>query len=109
VTVHAMMIVPLFLGRRTRGTSGRQAAWRWGLCGVVPATAFYLVTNLAVWAFTGLYAKTLVGLSACYVAAVPFYRTMLAGDVFYLAVLLGCLAIARATSKTPAVATAKVR
>jgi hypothetical protein len=109
VTVHAMMIVPLFLGRSARGTSGRQAAWRWGLCGVVPATAFYLITNLAVWAFTGLYAKTLAGLAACYVAAVPFYRTMLIGDLFYLAVLLGCLAIARATTKTPAVAPAKVR
>jgi hypothetical protein len=109
VTVHAMMIVPLFLGRSARGASGRQAAWRWGLCGVVPATAFFVVTNLAVWAFTGLYAKTFAGLTACYVAAVPFYRTMLAGDLFYLAVLLGCLAIARATSKTPVVAPAKVR
>jgi hypothetical protein len=109
VTVHAMMILPLLLGRSARGTSGRQAAWRWGLCGVVPATAFYVVTNFSVWAFTGLYVKTFAGLSACYVAAVPFYRTMLLGDMFYLAVLLGCLAIARTTSKTPAVATAKVR
>lgn len=104
VTVHAMMILPLFLGRSTRNTSGLQSAWRWGLCGVVPATAFFLITNLSVWAFTGLYEKTFVGLAACYVAAVPFYRAMLAGDVFYLAVLLGCLAVAQATSKTPAVA-----
>ena len=101
-TVHVMMIVPLVLGRSTRGTAGLQAAWHWGLCGLVPATAFYLVTNLAVWAFTGLYEKTFTGLSACYLAALPFYRTMLAGDVFYLAVLLGCLAIARATWKSPA-------
>ena len=107
VTVHAMMIVPLLIGRSARNTSGWQAAWRWGLCGVVPDTAFYLVTNLAVWAFKGIYDKTFAGLAACYVAAVPFYRTMLAGDVFYLAVLLGCLAIARATSKTPALVTTR--
>ena len=107
VTVHVMMVVPLLLGRSTRDSSGQQAAWRWGLCGVVPATAFYLVTNLAVWAFTGLYEKTLAGLSACYLAGVPFYRTMLLGDLFYLAVLVSCFALARATSKAPAVATVR--
>lgn len=106
-TVHLMMIVPLLLGRSTRGTSGLQAAWHWGLCGVVPATAFYLVTNFSVWAFTGMYEKTLAGFLACYVAAVPFYRTMLIGDMFYLTVLLGCLAIARASSKAPTVVAAR--
>jgi hypothetical protein len=68
----------------------------------VPATAFYVATNFAVWAFTGLYEKTLAGLAQCYLAAVPFYRTMLAGDVFFLIVLGGCLAIARAASKSAA-------
>jgi len=98
-TVQLMMLVPMVIGRSARNATGWQSAWRWALCGVAPATAFYLVTNLAVWAFTGLYEKTLAGLAACYVAAVPFYRAMLAGDVFYLIVLVGCLAIARATSK----------
>jgi hypothetical protein len=57
-----------------------------------------LVSNFAVWAFQSDYEKTLAGLAKCYWAAVPFYRWMLAGDVFYLAILLGCLAIARATN-----------
>lgn len=106
LAVHLMMIVPLALGRLARGAEGWQAAWRWGMCGIVPATTFYLVTNFAVWAFTGMYDKTLSGLAACYVAAIPFYRTMLAGDLFYLVVLGSCLAIAsmRVTSREPSVA-----
>lgn len=99
-TVQLMMLVPMLIGRWARDTSGAQAARRWVLCGVVPATAFYVVTNFAVWASTGLYEKTLAGLTQCYVAAVPFYRTMLAGDVFYLIVLGGCLAIAQGASKS---------
>ena len=101
-TVQMMMLVPMLIGRSARAASGTKAAWRWALCGVVPATAFYVATNFAVWAFTGLYEKTLAGLAQCYLAAVPFYRTMLAGDVFFLIVLGGCLAIARAASKSAA-------
>jgi hypothetical protein len=47
-----------------------------------------------VWAFESDYPKTLAGLYACYLAAVPFFRSMLAGDLFYLAVLFGCAAVA---------------
>jgi hypothetical protein len=33
-------------------------------------------------------------LGQCYWAAIPFYRWMLAGDVFYLAVLASCWMLA---------------
>src|SRR5262249_4642365 len=107
LSVQLMMLVPMLIGRSARQTSGVPAAWRWALCGFVPATAFYVVTNFAGWMFTSLYAKTLAGLEDCYIAAVPFYRAMLAGDVFYLIVLGGCLAIARAVSKPAAIATSR--
>lgn len=94
VCVHAMMLVPLGLGRLARRAEGGRRWTTWAVCGVVPATAFYVVTNFAVWAFTGFYDKTLVGLTASYVNGIPFYRTMLAGDVFYLTILVGCLALA---------------
>ena len=103
LAVHVMMIVPFLLGRFARNTTGWQAALRWGMCGVVPATAFYLVTNFSVWAFTELYQKTLSGLAACYVAGLPFYRTMLVGDMCYLVLLASCLVIAKASSMAPAV------
>jgi len=95
-SVHLMMIVPLLLGRRARTQEGRQRGISLALCGVLPATSFFLVTNFAVWAFKGTYDKTLEGLAMCYTAGLPFYRGMLLGDLFYLTILLGCLAIAGA-------------
>jgi len=48
---------------------------------------FFWTTNLGVWATSGLYAHTVSGLGACYVAALPFLGTTLLGDLFYTAVL----------------------
>ena len=53
------------------------------------AALFYLTTNFAVWASGQLYARTLSGLVACYVAAIPFFGPTLASDLFYSAVLFG--------------------
>lgn len=53
------------------------------------STAFYLLTNFGVWATGTLYPITLNGLIACYAAGLPFYRNMVAGDLFYGAVLFG--------------------
>jgi hypothetical protein len=55
------------------------------------ACLFFLLTNFGVWAFAGLYPKTFAGLVTCYVAAIPFFRNMLMGDVFYVALLFGGL------------------
>jgi len=50
---------------------------------------FYLVTNFAVWAFGTMYAPNFAGLIQCYVAAIPFFRNTLMGDLFYVSVLFG--------------------
>ena len=50
---------------------------------------FYGTTNFAVWAFGSLYPKTLAGLVACYVAAIPFFHNTLLGDAVFTAVLFG--------------------
>jgi|tagenome__1003787_1003787.scaffolds.fasta_scaffold20871424_2 hypothetical protein len=99
IATYAVMIVPVWFGRSQRAEQPRWlAVSRWALFGLLPATLFYLVSNFAVWAFQSDYEKTLGGLAKCYWAAVPFYRWMLTGDVFYLTILLGCLAIAGATN-----------
>lgn len=95
IATYAVMIVPVWFGRLQRGeqSRGRKAA-KWALFGLLPATLFYVVTNFAVWAFQSSYEKSLAGLGECYLAAIPFFRWMLAGDCLYLAALIGCLALA---------------
>jgi len=95
ISVHAMAIIPLVLGRAARGAQGWRRAAFWGMCGVVPATAFFLVTNFAVWQFKSLYAPTAAGLVDCYVQALPFYRMMLAGDICFMSLMTACLAAAQ--------------
>ena len=94
LATYGVMIAPVWLGRMmARAPRGQSSAWRWAVCGILPATLFFVVSNFAVWAFQSDYQKSLAGLAECYWAAVPFFRWMLAGDVFYLAVLLACLAL----------------
>jgi hypothetical protein len=100
VSVHLSAIVPLMLGRAARGQQGWRRVAFWGMCGFVPATVFYLVTNFAVWASKSLYAPTVAGLVESYVKGLPFYRTMLAGDVCYIALMTACLAAAHLLQPT---------
>ncbi len=57
------------------------------------AVLFYLVTNFGVWATGALYPRTVAGFAACYTAAIPFFRNMLLGDVWYVALLFGGFAL----------------
>lgn len=54
---------------------------------------FFVLTNFGVWAFGSLYPKTMAGLIACYVAAIPFFQNTLQGDLFFTAVLFGGFAL----------------
>ena len=94
VAVPLSAIIPLALGRAARRTDGWRRGACWAMCGFVPATVFFVVTNLAVWASKSLYAPTVAGLVECYVKGLPFYRTMLAGDVCYMSLMTACLAAA---------------
>ncbi|MBI5798900.1 MAG: hypothetical protein HZB10_03135, partial [Candidatus Yonathbacteria bacterium] len=44
---------------------------------------FFLTTNFAVWAWTPMYEKTWGGLMLSYTFAIPFFRNMFVGDLFY--------------------------
>ena len=50
---------------------------------------FYLVTNFAVWAFSGMYVHNFGGLMTSYVMALPFFGNSLLGDFFYVGILVG--------------------
>jgi hypothetical protein len=57
------------------------------------AILFFIVTNFGVWAVGTMYPKTFEGLISCYVAAIPFFRNALAGDLVYVTVLFGSFAL----------------
>jgi len=55
---------------------------------------FFLVTNFAVWVFTPLYSKTVIGLFDSYYMAIPFFRNAALGDLFYAGIFFGVFEIA---------------
>ncbi len=58
------------------------------------ATGFFVVTNFAVWATSATYAHDISGLTACYVAALPFYQYgTLPGTLLWSALLFGGFAL----------------
>ena len=83
----ALIVCAGFSLRESRG-AGKIAA-----AALASSALFFLVTNFGTWAFEGIYPRTLAGLQACYVAAVPFFRNTLLGDAAYTAALFGGLAL----------------
>jgi len=61
---------------------------------LVASALFFAVSNFGVWAVSGMYAHTLSGLGACYLAAIPFFQNTVAGDLFYATLLFGGFALA---------------
>src|SRR5690606_21921883 len=83
---YAAITLPAFAGMATRN-------WRGALPTAVTmvgcSIAFFVLSNFAVWAFSGMYSHDLAGLTQCYVLALPFFQNSLAGDLFWTAVLFG--------------------
>jgi len=82
--VYASLALPALLGRLGRGR-------RLVLAPIVLSSSliFFVTTNFAVWAFSGMYPGDLAGLVRCYVAALPFLQNTLLGDVAWSAALFG--------------------
>ncbi len=56
---------------------------------------FFLLSNLAVWAFDGMYPYSLSGLVQCYTMAIPFFRNSLLADLSYGLVMFGTFELAK--------------
>jgi hypothetical protein len=66
---------------------------RLGGAAIASSVLFFVLTNLGMWLSSGFYPLTLAGLDACFVAAIPFFRNTLVGDLFYSGVLFGGFAL----------------
>jgi len=83
--VYASFLLCVFLGGFLNSKSSYPAFLG---TGITSSLIFYLITNFGVWAFQDMYPKNFEGLLTCYLAGVPFLKNMLAGDVFYLTILI---------------------
>ncbi len=64
---------------------------------------FFVVTNFGVWIIgPELYPRTMSGLIECYVAAIPFFRNTVVGDLVYTGALFGIFELVSYFVKNPA-------
>jgi hypothetical protein len=89
--VYACFVAAALLGRLLR--ERRRPLALFGMA-LASATLFSLATNLWVWARGSLYPKSAASLEACFIAALPFFRNTLAGDLLTTGVLFGAFALA---------------
>jgi hypothetical protein len=90
VAVYASMVLPVFLSMALKG---RFFAARVFGCCLASSCFFFVVTNFAVWKFGGMYGSDWSGLLRCYLAALPFFKYTLGGDLFWCVGLFGCHAL----------------
>lgn len=76
--VYGAFAINIFLGRYICGN--KRYLKLGGLC-VAGSLQFFLITNLGVWLEGLLYPPTLAGLGQCYLAAIPFLKNTLLGDL----------------------------
>ena len=62
---------------------------------VASSFTFFIITNFGVWA-QGWYPATLTGLITCYTVALPFYRTMLIGNMIIVPVAVSAWQLVKA-------------
>jgi hypothetical protein len=93
VIVYASLTAPVFLHAwvadgmhgATHGNFRSRVAnvGRLFSCGLACSVLFYVVTNMATWAFTPWYTKDAAGLAQCMFAGLPFFRYTVAGDLTF--------------------------
>ena len=99
--VYVAMMLPVGLRGLLRT---RLSAWRVAGAAAGSSVAFYLATNFAHWMWMPGYERSLSGLTACYLAALPFFKYQLAGDLAFSAVLFGAYALLTQRSSAESVA-----
>jgi len=57
---------------------------------VAGSLQFFLLTNFAVWFWSGWYGPSLADGVQCFIAAIPFYKWTLLGDLLFFAVPMSC-------------------
>lgn len=56
---------------------------------LISSIGYWLWTNLGVWLTTTMYPQSITGLLNCYIAAIPFLRNALLGDLLWVGIIFG--------------------
>jgi hypothetical protein len=88
--VYGCLLATVALGKLIRD---RRSPLNVGVVTLASSVLFFAVTNFSVWASGHMYPNTWAGLESCYIAAIPFFRNSLAGDMAFAAVLFGGFAL----------------
>jgi len=86
LVIYAAIATPALLGIATHRFQGALPVVATMLAG---SLVFFALSNLAVWAFSGMYPLTMAGLTECFVAALPFLDKNVMGDLIWTGVLFG--------------------
>ena len=91
-SVYACIALSTLMGFSLRGKVGGARLLGYSLAGSV---LFFVVTNFAVWLGSPMYPQTPAGLTAAYVAGIPFFKWTVLGTLAYAALLFGGFALLR--------------
>lgn len=89
--VYAAMAVTVLIGWSIRTNKTFSTVT---IASLTSSILFYVITNIGVWAYGQIYPRTLAGLAACFVAAIPFFQNTLLGDLGFTSILFSALYVA---------------
>ncbi|MFT6866422.1 MAG: hypothetical protein ACJA08_001253 [Cyclobacteriaceae bacterium] len=91
--VYAAWMLPVLIGKWKLSFNGLNKIFdkilSVGAKAIIASVSFYLISNLGVWLFGGMYTMTFSGLIECYTLAIPFFRYTLVGDLLFSGLLFG--------------------
>jgi hypothetical protein len=88
---------------------GQHSKAVWVLCSALASSiSFFLLSNFAAWAAFDMYPKTWSGLTAAYIAGIPFFQYRPIGDLLFTAAFFAVPLVLARRSKHPIGSTAAV-
>jgi hypothetical protein len=90
--VYLALTISVLIGRYFQSSTSLRTGF---ISATLCAILFFVITNLAVWAFAGLYPLNFAGLTECFGLAIPFFRNTLLSDLLYLGALSSLCYLAR--------------
>jgi hypothetical protein len=93
VWVYASFIIMGFLGLWLRN---HQSIGKTIMATLGGSVIFFIITNFGAWVSPYMmYPQTFSGLGQCYIAAIPFFRNTIAGDLIYVSAMFGLYEFAK--------------